>query len=200
MTLALMLVGVGLTINLWCREASFTSKENEAGLLLKHEAPQAELAVAADKVDEAQTARDKAVDLLLYWSYAMVILAVVAIVISLVLHSIVSPKYLVKFGIIAVLSVLIIGSTYFIVKGSTPEGFEYKTWVKVSQETGAEEQVGYATSDGSITVTNSDLKLTDTVLTLTYLAVGLAIVSILGAAVMDQVNKKKLWANTKLQK
>ena len=113
----------------------------------------------------AQNGSDLSVNLLLYWAYAMVALAIASIVYGIVRDSIVNPKNVKKIGIVLVGAVVLVGLAYVFAPGTPAVGY-----------------VGAPVSDGA-------LKLTDTVLNLTYFSVAAAILAVIAAAVMDSVKK-----------
>ena len=113
----------------------------------------------------AQSGSDLSVNLLLYWAYAMVALAIASIVYGIVRDSIVNPKNVKKIGIVLVGAVVLVGLAYVFAPGTPAVGY-----------------VGAPVSDG-------ELKLTDTVLNLTYFSVAAAILAVIAAAVMDSAKK-----------
>ena len=113
----------------------------------------------------AQNGSDLSVNLLLYWAYAMVALAIASIVYGIVRDSIINPKNVKKIGIVLVGAVVLVGLAYVFAPGTPAVGY-----------------VGAPVSDGA-------LKLTDTVLNLTYFSVAAAILAVIAAAVMDSVKK-----------
>lgn len=113
----------------------------------------------------AQSGSDLSVNLLLYWAYAMVALAIASIVYGIVRDSIVNPKNIKKIGIVIVGAVVLVGLAYVFAPGTPAVGY-----------------VGAPVSDGA-------LKLTDTVLNLTYFSVAAAILAVIAAAVMDSAKK-----------
>lgn len=105
------------------------------------------------------------VNLLLYWTYVMVALAIASIVYGLVRDTLVNPKFLKTLGIVLGGAVVIVGLAVLLAPGTPAVGY-----------------VGAPVTDG-------ELKLTDTILNLTYFSVAAAIVSVIVAAVMDNVKK-----------
>ncbi len=106
-----------------------------------------------------------AVDTLLRWAYVMVGIAVAAVVVfGLVIGTINNPKSLIKLGVGIVAIAAICFVVYLISPGAPAMGM-------------AEQKP------------HSVLRLTDTVLNLTYLAGGLAILSILFSAVWGSIRK-----------
>ncbi|MBQ0096281.1 MAG: hypothetical protein KBS53_01355 [Bacteroidales bacterium] len=112
-----------------------------------------------------QNGSDLSVNLLLYWAYAMVALAIASIVYGIVRDSVVNPKNIKKIGIVLVGAVVLVGLAYVFAPGTPAVGY-----------------VGTPVSDAA-------LKLTDTVLNLTYFSVAAAILAVIAAAVMDSAKK-----------
>lgn len=108
---------------------------------------------------------DLSVNLLLYWTYVMVALAIASIVYGLVRDTLVNPKFLKTIGIVLGGAVVIVGLAVLLAPGTPAVGY-----------------VGAPVTDG-------ELKLTDTILNLTYFSVAAAILSVIVAAVMDNVKK-----------
>ena len=106
------------------------------------------------------------VDPLLYWAYVMVILAVVcAVVVSVFIMAANNPKSLVKLGIGLVVVAVICLLAYVLAPGSQPLAYNGEP------------------------VTGGTLKLTDTVLNLTWFAGAAAIISIIVGEVASKVRK-----------
>lgn len=96
------------------------------------------------------------VDVVLYWAYALVGIAVVsAVIVSVVINALNNPKSLISLGVILLAAAVVIGGAYLLAPGSPAVGL-------VSAE---------LPSAGT-------LKLTDTILNLTYLACGAAVLSV----------------------
>ncbi len=112
------------------------------------------------------TADGVATDILIYCAYALVVVAIIA-VLGLGLYFSVkqNPKSLIKLGIGAVVVVAIVGVAYLLAPGTPAVG-------------------------SSVQTSAGMLKLTDTILNITYFACGAAIVSILVGVVMDAVRNK----------
>jgi len=108
---------------------------------------------------------DASVNLLLYWTYAMVGLAIVTILASIGMDAKVNPKTLVRIAIVIVGAVVIVGVAFLLAPGTPAVGY-----------------VGEPVSDGA-------LKLTDTILNLTYFAVVVAIAAICYGLVVDKIKK-----------
>lgn len=108
---------------------------------------------------------DLSVNLLLYWTYVMVALAIASIVYGLVRDTLVNLKFLKTIGIVLGGAVVIVGLAVLLAPGTPAVGY-----------------VGAPVTDG-------ELKLTDTILNLTYFSVAAAILSVIVAAVMDNVKK-----------
>jgi len=108
---------------------------------------------------------DSSVNSLLYWTYAMLGIAVVAIIYGIARDSVVAPKNLLKIVFVLVGAVVLVGVAYLLAPGTPAVGY-----------------VGEAVSEGT-------LKLTDTILNLTYFALGVSIVAILASVVVDSIKK-----------
>lgn len=110
---------------------------------------------------------DNAVDTLLYWAYAMAIVGIVAsVVIAITISAVNNPKSLLKMLGVLVGVAVIVGVAYLLAPG-TPA-------------------VGYLGPE----VPGMTLKLTDTILNLTYFACGASIIVIIGGVIMDAVRNK----------
>jgi len=110
-----------------------------------------------------------AVNVLLYWAYAMVALAVcLVVVLGLFIAAKNNPKSLIKYGIILAGAAVICFLAYLLAPGNPA--------------------VAYT---GSEIPTESTLKLTDTILNLTYLFGGVAILSILVGEIVSSIRAKK---------
>ena len=112
-----------------------------------------------------QNGSEASVNLLLYWAYAMLAFAIVAICYGIIKDSMVNPKNLKKIGIVIASAAVLVGIAYVLAPGSPAVGY-----------------VGTPVSDGT-------LKLTDTVLNLTYFALGAAIIAIIYGVVVDSIKK-----------
>ena len=109
-----------------------------------------------------------AVDVLLYWTYAMVGLAVFSwVVIGLIVGTKNDPKSLVKIGIVILGVAALCLVAWLLAKGDPAVGY-----------TGAP-------------VTGGTLKLTDTILNLTYIVGGAAILAIIVGEVRMSIASKK---------
>jgi len=107
-----------------------------------------------------------AVDVLLYWAYAMVGLTLAAIIlVGIYVGATTNPKGLVKIGAVILGFAVIIALAYVVAPGS--------------------EAVGYV----GVQPGTQTLKLTDTILILTYLSCGAAILSIIVGAIVSAVRK-----------
>ena len=116
----------------------------------------------------AQGFGGNAVDVLLYWTYAMVGLAVFSwVVIGLIVGTKNNPKSLVKIGIILVGVAVVCLIAYLLAKGDPAMAYN-----------------GPAVSAGT-------LKLTDTILNLTYIAGGAAILAIIVGEIRLAIANKK---------
>ena len=108
-----------------------------------------------------------AVDVMFYWTYLMLAIAGVAIVVlGIALAAVNNPKSLIKLAGILVGICAVVGVVYAVSAGNPAVG--------MLQQPDA-----------------STLKLTDTVLNLTYLAAGLAILSIVVGEIIATVRNKK---------
>ncbi|MCR5325206.1 MAG: hypothetical protein K6E37_00465 [Bacteroidales bacterium] len=109
-----------------------------------------------------------AVDILLYWTYAMLGLAVFCcIIIGLIVGAKNNPKSLVKIGIVILGVAALCFIAYLLAKGDPAIGY---TGIPVSEGT---------------------LKLTDTILNLTYIAGGAAILAIIVGEIRMAIASKK---------
>ena len=111
----------------------------------------------------------QAVDLLLYWAYIMIAIAVFCwVVLGLILSIKNNPKSLAKIGIALVVAVVLCLISYLIAPGSEPMAYTGEP------------------------VDKTTLKLTDAILTLTYIVGAASIVAIIvGEIKMSMTNKKK---------
>jgi len=111
----------------------------------------------------------KMTDLLLYWAYGMVGLALVSVIcVGLYIAIRTNPKSLVKMGIIIAGAAVLAFIAYLLASGAPAMGY-----------------------NGSNVPTASELKMTDTILNLAYILGGAAIASIVvGEIVMSLRNKK----------
>ena len=114
-----------------------------------------------------ETKEGVATDVLLIWGYVMVALALVAtLVFGLWIGVKNNPKMLKKLGIGLGVAVIVVLGAYFLAPGKPAMGM-------LAQPSA------------------STLKLTDTILNLTYLAGGLAIIAIIAGEVRIAINNKK---------
>ncbi len=111
----------------------------------------------------------KMTDLLLYWAYGMLGLALVAVIcVGLYIAARTNPKSLLKIGLIVVGAAVLAFIAYLIASGKPALGY-----------------------NGTKIPTASELKMTDTILNLAYIVGGAAIASIVvGEIVMSLRNKK----------
>ena len=116
-----------------------------------------------------ETNNGQAVDVLFYWAYAMLAVALCAVIIvGIIISAANNPKSIIK-GLIAIVAIAAVCFVVYLVSpGSPAQGL-------VSAEP----------------PTASTLKLTDTILNLTYLTGGLAILSIIVGEVIAAVRNKK---------
>ena len=111
----------------------------------------------------------KMTDVLLYWAYGMIGIALIAVIcVGLYIAVRNNPKSLVKMGILAVAAAVLVAVAYFLASGAPAVGY-----------TGAQ------------LPTDSELKLTDTVLNLTYILGAGAILSIIIGEIVMSVRGKK---------
>lgn len=113
----------------------------------------------------AADGNDSSVNLLIYWAYVMVVLAICSILFGIFRDCLVNKKALVRIGIVLCGAVVLIGLAYVLAPGSPAIGY-----------------TGEPVSDGT-------LKLTDAVLNLTYFSIAAAILAIITSAVVDAVKK-----------
>ena len=109
-----------------------------------------------------------ATNVLLYWAYVVIGIALAAVVcVGIYIRATTNPKSLVKLGIILVGAIVLAGIVYLISPGNPA--------------------VGYS---GAKLPTAGELKLTDTLLNLTYIVGGVAILSIIAGEVVMAIRKK----------
>ena len=110
----------------------------------------------------------KMTNVLLYWAYIMVGLALAAVIcVGLYIAATTNPKSLVKMGLIAVGVIVLVGIAYVLASGAPALGLTTAT-----------------------PPTHSELKLTDTVLNLAYILGGAAILAIIFGEVLSVIRKK----------
>lgn len=110
---------------------------------------------------------DAAVNTLLYWAYAMVGVGIFsAVIIGIVISAVNNPKSLIKMGLGLVAVAAVVGIAYVLAPGSAALGY-------VGPEIPA-----------------STLKLTDTILNLTYFTCGAAVCAIICGVVVNVVRSK----------
>ena len=110
---------------------------------------------------------DISVDTLLYWAYVLVIVGVAAaILFGITVSAINNPKNLIKMGIELVAVVVVVGVVYFLSSGAPAVGYVGK---EVSPMT---------------------LKLTDTVLNLTYILCALTVLAIILVGIRNAIRNK----------
>ena len=110
---------------------------------------------------------DTSVDTLLYWAYVMVVAGLaLAVVIGIVISAINNPKSLLKM-LIGLAAIAVIVAVAYVLAPGTPA-------------------VGYVGAE----VPASTLKLTDTILNLTYFTCGVAIVVIIAGLIVNAVRNK----------
>lgn len=108
---------------------------------------------------------DSSVNGLLYWTYTMLALAIASIVYGIVRDSAVNPKNLIRIGIVLGGAVVLVGVAVVLAPGTPAIGYN------------------------GAPVSEVALKLTDTILNLTYFAVCAAVLAVVASAVMDSVKK-----------
>ena len=110
-----------------------------------------------------------AVETMLYWAYAMLILALVAVLcVGLYISATTDPKSLVRIGIGLVAAAVLCLVAYLLASGAPAIGFT-----------------------GATPPSASELKLTDTVLNLTYILGAGAIVAIIAGEIISGIRTKK---------
>ena len=110
-----------------------------------------------------------AVETMLYWAYAMLIIALVAVLcIGLYITATTNPKSLVRIGIALAAAAVLCLVAYLLASGKPALGFT-----------------------GATPPTAGELKLTDTVLNLTYILGAAAIVAIIAGEVISGIRKNK---------
>lgn len=110
---------------------------------------------------------DISVDTLLYWAYILAIVGIViAIVFGITISAINNPKNLIKMAIELVAVVIVVGAVYMLSSGAPA--------------------IGYVGAEVSATT----LKVTDTLLNLTYLLCALAIIAIIYGGIRNAIHNK----------
>ena len=110
---------------------------------------------------------DASVNTLLYWAYALVVVGIAAAVLfGIAISAINNPKNLLKMLIELVVVVVVVGAVYLLSSGAPAMGYVGK---EVSPMT---------------------LKLTDTVLNLTYILCAVAILAIVGGGIYNAIRNK----------
>lgn len=117
----------------------------------------------------ADKGSDTSVSYLLYWTYTMVGIALTSIVCSLVSSAIANPKFLIRLGCVVLGTVALVAGSWFLAPGSDAVGL----------------------TQGQAQPTPIMLKLTDTVLILTIIAVCASFAAVLFNFVMGVVRKVK---------
>ena len=109
-----------------------------------------------------------AVDTLLYFAYVMVAIGVgVIILVGITISALNNPKNLIKLGIGLVAAVIVIGAVYMLSPGNPAMGY-------IGQE-----------------VSHGTLKMTDTLLNLTYILCALAVITIIYSAIASAIRSNK---------
>ena len=112
-----------------------------------------------------ETADGVATDILIYCAYALIVVAILAVVgLGLYFSIKQNPKSLIKLGVGLVVVAAIVGIAYVLAPGTPAVG-------------------------SSVQTSAGMLKLTDTILNITYFACGAAILSIIVGAVVNAVRK-----------
>ena len=113
--------------------------------------------------------KEGAVETMLYWAYAMLILALIAVLcIGLYITATTNPKSLVRIGIALAAAAVLCLVAYLLASGKPALGFT-----------------------GATPPTAGELKLTDTVLNLTYILGAGAIVAIIAGEIISGILNKK---------
>ena len=113
--------------------------------------------------------KEGAVQTMLYWAYAMLIIALIAVLcIGLYVAVKTDPKSLVRIGIALAAAAVLCLIAYLLASGNQPLGFT-----------------------GTKPPTDGELKLTDTVLNLTYILGAGAVVAIIAGEIISGILKKK---------
>ena len=113
--------------------------------------------------------KEGAVETMLYWAYAMLIIALIAVLcVGLYIAVKTDPKSLVRIGIALAAAAVLCLIAYVLASGAPA--------------------IGYT---GATPPTAGELKLTDTVLNLTYILSGFAIVAIIFGEVFSAIRNKK---------
>ena len=114
-------------------------------------------------------AKDAAVQTLLYWAYAMLIIALIAVlVIGIYIAATTNPKSLVRIGIAIAAAAVLCLVAYLLASGAPALNYS-----------------------GATPPTAGQLKLTDTVLNLTYILGAGAIVAIIAGEIISGILKNK---------
>lgn len=109
---------------------------------------------------------ETSINVLLYWAYAMVGAAVLSILLAIGANAKVNPKALITYAIVLVGAAALIGVAYVLAPGTPAIGYN------------------------GAPVTDQTLKLTDTILNLTYITLGTSVVAILVSIVWGAVKGK----------
>ena len=113
--------------------------------------------------------KEGAVETMLYWAYAMLIIALIAVLcVGLYIAAKTDPKSLVRIGISIAAAAVLCLIAYLLASGKPALGFT-----------------------GATPPTAGELKLTDTVLNLTYILSGAAILAIIFGEVFSALRNKK---------
>ena len=113
-----------------------------------------------------------ATNVLLGWAYIVLALALVSVIcVGLYVTATTNPKGLIKIGIAIVAAAALFGICYLLASGAPA--------------------VGYSAINCSKAATDSELKMTDTILNLAYIVGGAAILSIICGEVLMTIRNKK---------
>ena len=124
---------------------------------------------AFTRFNVSRDAESGAVEAMLRWTYIMVAIALIAVlVIGIYITATTSPKSLVSLGIILAGAVVVCLIAYLLAPGSPAVGF-----------------------NGTTPPTDAELKLTDTVLNLTYFLCGATILAIIVGECFSWIRSKK---------
>lgn len=111
-----------------------------------------------------ETASDAIVDTYLYWAYALVVIAVVTLLGFALAKTFSTKKGILNLVLLLVGVVVLVGVSYFLAPG-TP-------------------------APTSVKATPGELKLTDTIIILTYILIGASIVSLLGTTILKAIKNR----------
>ena len=111
----------------------------------------------------------KATDILFYWAYAVLVIALISVVcVGIYVMAVTNPKGLVKIGLVIVGAAVLFGVAYLLASGAPA--------------------IGYS---GATPPSATELKMTDTILNLAYIVGAAAILSIVCGEVVMAIRNKK---------